>query len=150
MICQNFSCLEEVRPYDGLCRGLCNPGRLRIVCYREGHGLEHGYVVLGVADGSAPIEWYRCLLSHSTDHRSFLSETTADIDPACDPPIDYLDVVGLDEIDSQDLWQAGEVGIVMVGNQGTYINSKLDKAVNFVEAMQLAEIIDVQMEIIHF
>jgi len=54
------------------------------------------------------------------------------------------------EIDSQDLWQAGEVGIVMVGNQGTYINSKLDKAVNFVEAMQLAEIIDVQMEIIHF
>ena len=54
------------------------------------------------------------------------------------------------EIDSQDLWQTGEVGIVMVGNQGTFINSKLDKAVNFVEDMQLAEIIDVQMELIHF
>ena len=53
------------------------------------------------------------------------------------------------EIDSQDLWQAGEVGIVMVGNQGSYINSKLDKAINFVEDMQLAEIIDVQMELIH-
>jgi uncharacterized protein YlxP (DUF503 family) len=54
------------------------------------------------------------------------------------------------EIDSQDLWQAGEVGIVMVGNQGSYINSKLDKAINFVDNMQLAEIVDVQMELIHF
>ncbi len=54
------------------------------------------------------------------------------------------------EIDSQDLWQAGEVGIVMVGNQGSYINSKLDKAINFVEDTQLAEIVDVQMELIHF
>jgi uncharacterized protein YlxP (DUF503 family) len=53
------------------------------------------------------------------------------------------------EIDSQDLWQAGEVGIVTVGNQGSYINSKLDKAVNFVEDLQLAEIIDVQIELIH-
>jgi len=54
------------------------------------------------------------------------------------------------EVASQDLWQACEVGIVMVGNQGSYINSKLDKAVNFVEDMQLAEIVDVQMELLHF
>jgi uncharacterized protein YlxP (DUF503 family) len=54
------------------------------------------------------------------------------------------------EVDSHELWQAGEVGIVTVGNQGSYINSKLDKAINFVEDMQLAEIIDVQMELIHF
>ena len=53
------------------------------------------------------------------------------------------------EIDSQDLWQAGVVGIVAVGNHGSYINSKLDKAINFVEDMQLAEIVDVQMELIH-
>jgi uncharacterized protein YlxP (DUF503 family) len=51
--------------------------------------------------------------------------------------------------DSQDLWQAGEVGIVTVGNEGSYINSKLDKAINFVEDMQIAEIVDVQMELIH-
>ena len=53
------------------------------------------------------------------------------------------------EIDSQDLWQAGEVGIVTVGNEGSFVNSKLDKAVNFVEDLQLAEIVDVQMELIH-
>jgi uncharacterized protein YlxP (DUF503 family) len=54
------------------------------------------------------------------------------------------------EIDSQDLWQAGEVGIVTVANEGSYVNSKLDKAVNFVEDLQLAEIIDVQIELMHF
>ena len=53
------------------------------------------------------------------------------------------------EIDSQDLWQAGEVGIVTVGNQGSYVNSKLDKAVNFVEDLRLAEVLDVQIELIH-
>jgi uncharacterized protein YlxP (DUF503 family) len=54
------------------------------------------------------------------------------------------------ETDAQDLWQAGEVGLVAVGNQGSYIDSKLDKAINFVEDMQLAEIVDVQRELIHF
>ncbi len=54
------------------------------------------------------------------------------------------------ETDVQDMWQIGEVGIVAVGNQSRYINSKLDKAINFVEDMQVAEIVDVQRELIHF
>ena len=54
------------------------------------------------------------------------------------------------ETDDQDLWQAGELGIVAVGNQGRFIDSKLDKAINFVEDMQLAEIVDVRRELIHF
>jgi uncharacterized protein YlxP (DUF503 family) len=54
------------------------------------------------------------------------------------------------ETDAQDLWQAAEIGIVAVGNQGRYIDSKLDKAINFVEDLQLAEIVDVQRELIHF
>ena len=53
------------------------------------------------------------------------------------------------ETDSQDLWQAAELGIVAVGNEGRYIESKLDKASNFVEDLQLAEIVDVQRELIH-
>ncbi len=48
------------------------------------------------------------------------------------------------ETAAQDLWQAGEVSIVAVGNQGRYINAKLDKAINFIEDLQLAEIVDVQ------
>jgi len=53
------------------------------------------------------------------------------------------------EIDSQDLWQTGEVGIVTVGNDGKYVNSKLDKAINFIDDLQLAEIVDIQLELIH-
>jgi uncharacterized protein YlxP (DUF503 family) len=54
------------------------------------------------------------------------------------------------ETDAQDIWQTGELGIVAVGNQSGYIDSKLDKAINFVEDLQLAEIVDVQRELIHF
>jgi uncharacterized protein YlxP (DUF503 family) len=53
------------------------------------------------------------------------------------------------EIDAQDLWQVSEVGIAAVGNESGYINSKLDKAVNFIEELHMAEVVDVQMELIH-
>jgi uncharacterized protein YlxP (DUF503 family) len=54
------------------------------------------------------------------------------------------------ETDAQDLWQTGELGLVAIGNQAGYIDSKLDKAINFVEDMQVAEIVDIQRELIHF
>ena len=54
------------------------------------------------------------------------------------------------ETDVQDVWQTGELGIVAVGNQTSYIDSKLDKAINFVEDMQVAEIVDIRRELIHF
>ena len=54
------------------------------------------------------------------------------------------------ETDAQDIWQTGELGIVAVGNQSRYIDSKLDKAINFVEDLQLAEIVAVERELIHF
>ena len=54
------------------------------------------------------------------------------------------------ETDAQDLWQTGELGLVAVGNQTGYIDSKLDKAINFVENMQVAEIVGIQRELIHF
>ncbi|MFP3870975.1 MAG: DUF503 domain-containing protein [Syntrophobacteria bacterium] len=53
------------------------------------------------------------------------------------------------EIDAQDLWQSAAVGLVIVGNEGGHVNSRLDKAINFVEDLHLAEIVDVQMELIH-
>jgi len=57
--------------------------------------------------------------------------------------------VAVAETDSLDLWQASEVGIAAVGNEGGYVNSKLDKAINFVESLHLAEVVDVQLELIH-
>jgi uncharacterized protein YlxP (DUF503 family) len=52
------------------------------------------------------------------------------------------------EIGANDSHQRAEIGLAFVGNDRRRINSKLDKVLNFVEAMQVAEIIDSRMEII--
>jgi uncharacterized protein YlxP (DUF503 family) len=52
------------------------------------------------------------------------------------------------EIGSNDIYQRAQIGYSLVGNDKRVINSKLDKAVNLVDAMGLAEIIDTEMELI--
>jgi len=52
------------------------------------------------------------------------------------------------EVGANDSHQRAEIGVAFVGNDRRRINSKIDKALNFVEAMQVAEIIDSEMEII--
>lgn len=56
--------------------------------------------------------------------------------------------MSVSETDYNDMWQKSEVGIAMIGNDSIYINSQLDKAVNFIEAMNLAEIIDIEIEVV--
>ena len=53
------------------------------------------------------------------------------------------------EVGANDNHQRAEIGLAFVGNDRRRINSKLDKALNFVEAMEVAEIIDSEMEIIN-
>ncbi|MBW2107202.1 MAG: DUF503 domain-containing protein [Deltaproteobacteria bacterium] len=57
--------------------------------------------------------------------------------------------VSVAEVGANDSHQRAEIGLAFVGNDRRVINSKLDKAVNLVEAMQLAEIIDTDMEIVN-
>jgi uncharacterized protein YlxP (DUF503 family) len=57
--------------------------------------------------------------------------------------------VSVAEVGANDSHQRAEIGMAFVGNDRRYINSKLDKALNFVEDMQLAEIIDSEVEIIN-
>lgn len=52
------------------------------------------------------------------------------------------------EVGANDRHKRAEIGMAFVGNDRRRINSKLDKALSFVEAMQVAEIIDSKMEII--
>ncbi|OEU50442.1 MAG: hypothetical protein BA872_02190 [Desulfobacterales bacterium C00003060] len=52
------------------------------------------------------------------------------------------------EVGANDTCQRAEIGIAFVGNDRRWINSRLDKILNFVESMQVAEIIDSDMEII--
>ncbi len=53
------------------------------------------------------------------------------------------------EVGANDNHQRAEIGLAFVGNDRRVINSKLDKALNLVEDMQLAEVIDSDMEIIN-
>ncbi len=57
--------------------------------------------------------------------------------------------VSVAEVGANDNHQRAEIGLAFVGNDRRVINSKLDKALNLVEDMQLAEVIDTDMEIIN-
>jgi hypothetical protein len=53
------------------------------------------------------------------------------------------------EVGANNNHQRAEIGLAFVGNDRRFINSKLDKALNLVEEMQLAEIVDSEFEIIN-
>jgi uncharacterized protein YlxP (DUF503 family) len=53
------------------------------------------------------------------------------------------------EVDLNDVHQRAEIGFALAGNDRRRINSELDKLFEFIENLQLAEIIDTDMEIIN-
>lgn len=57
--------------------------------------------------------------------------------------------VSIAETGSNDLLQRAEIGICAVGNDGAFVNSVMDKAVDFIEGLHTAEIIDNSIELIN-
>ena len=57
--------------------------------------------------------------------------------------------VSVAEVGDNDIYQRAQVGFAVVGNSGALVNAKLDKIINMVYDLNLAEIIDSEMEIIH-
>jgi len=57
--------------------------------------------------------------------------------------------VSVAEVASQDAHQRAEVGFALVGNDQRLVNAKMDKILNLVDEIGLAEMIDTEMEIIH-
>ena len=53
------------------------------------------------------------------------------------------------EVGSNDIYQKAVIGFSLVGNNRKVINSKIDKIFNLAEELNLAEIIDSEMEIIN-
>jgi uncharacterized protein YlxP (DUF503 family) len=53
------------------------------------------------------------------------------------------------EVDANDIHHRAEIGFSMVGNNRAVINSKMDKFFNMAEDLGLAEVIDMEMEIIN-
>lgn len=53
------------------------------------------------------------------------------------------------EVGANDIHQKAEIGCSMVGNDRSVVNSKMDKLFNMAEDLGLAEVIDMEMEIIN-
>ena len=53
------------------------------------------------------------------------------------------------EVGMNDVHQRAEIGFSLVGNDRQVINSKIDKILNMIDDLGLAEIIDSEMEIIN-
>jgi len=56
--------------------------------------------------------------------------------------------VAISEVGDNDLWQRAQIGICTVGNDRRHINSSLDKVIDFIEKMNLVEMVRTEMEII--
>lgn len=56
--------------------------------------------------------------------------------------------VSVAEIGSNDIWQAGEIGIVTVGNERRHIDSVMQKVMNFVDIAPDIRVIECDIEII--
>ena len=57
--------------------------------------------------------------------------------------------VSVAEVGSNDIYQKAVIGFSLVGNNRKVINSKIDKIFNLADELNLAEIIDSEMEIIN-
>jgi uncharacterized protein YlxP (DUF503 family) len=53
------------------------------------------------------------------------------------------------EIEDNDVYQRAVIGLALVGNTTAVIDAKIEKILDFIEAMGLAELADSEMEIIH-
>lgn len=58
--------------------------------------------------------------------------------------------ISIAEVEGQDLWQKAVLGICAVGNDRQFVNSTLDRVINFIEDTQLTDVADSQIEIINY
>ena len=58
--------------------------------------------------------------------------------------------ISIAEVEGQDLWQKAVLGVCAVGNDRQFVNSTLDRVINFIESTQLTDVADSQIEIINY
>lgn len=58
--------------------------------------------------------------------------------------------VAVSEVGSHDLWQKAEVGIAAVGPDRAFVNSVIDKVLNYIEGLHVAEVADHDVEIMNY
>ncbi|MCD6319431.1 MAG: DUF503 domain-containing protein [Candidatus Desulfofervidaceae bacterium] len=58
--------------------------------------------------------------------------------------------ISIAEVESQDRWQLIHLGVSQVGIKADAVQASLNKILDFIEGMGLVEIVDMELEIIHF
>jgi hypothetical protein len=58
--------------------------------------------------------------------------------------------VSIAEVGAHDLWQRARVGICLVGSDQPFINSSLDKVIDYIERLGLLEVVGSETEFVHF
>lgn len=58
--------------------------------------------------------------------------------------------VSIAEVGDLDVWQRSRIGFAVVGNDRAFVNEALDKIIDYIERLYLADVIDQQIEIISF
>ena len=58
--------------------------------------------------------------------------------------------ISIAEVGDNELWQRSQLGISLVGNDRRFVNSYLDRVVNFIEAMNIVHIAHSELEILNF
>ncbi len=53
------------------------------------------------------------------------------------------------EVGANDEWKRGQIGFAVVGNDRSFVNSKLDKILQFIEGLNIAGVIDFRIELIN-
>ena len=56
--------------------------------------------------------------------------------------------VSIAEVGDNDQWKRAQIGFCVVGNDKQYINAKLDHILDFIDSLQVAEIVKSRMEIV--
>gem|GEM_PF-134528 len=57
--------------------------------------------------------------------------------------------VSIAEVGANDIYQRADIGFSLVGNNRRVLNSKMDKMLNMIDALGLAEVIDTELELIN-
>ncbi len=57
--------------------------------------------------------------------------------------------VSVAEVGGHDVWQRAEIGLCAIGNDRAFVNSVMDKVMNFIEELHLAEITNHSIELIN-
>jgi len=57
--------------------------------------------------------------------------------------------IAIAETALHDEWQRAEIGFACVGNETGFVNSSVDKTIDYIESLHLAEIIHTDIEIMH-